>query len=153
MRLPGGPKVSIQAVLLAGDRGAAKAVRGRSKAFVEVAGRPMVVHVLEALLHTPEVSEVFVTGNAAALERVFTEYGCLRLAAARCQGESARTALHSRSISAEAPIAASTSLGIRMREPGEPGRGPALSDGPGSRRSRRPPAVQPFFQRRARHCR
>jgi GTP:adenosylcobinamide-phosphate guanylyltransferase len=75
--------MSIQAVLLAGDRGAAKAVRGRSKAFVDVAGRPMVVHVLEALLHTPEVSEVYVTGNAAALERVFMEYGCLRLAAAR----------------------------------------------------------------------
>ena len=48
--------VSVQAVLLAGDRGASRVVRGRSKAFLEVAGKPMLVHVLEALLHTPEVS-------------------------------------------------------------------------------------------------
>lgn len=72
----------IQAILVAGDRGASRAVRGRSKAFVEVAGKPMVVHVLEALLHTPEVSEVYAVGNAARLERSFAEWGCLGLAAA-----------------------------------------------------------------------
>ena len=75
--------MGIQAVLLAGDRGAARAVRGSSKAFLEVAGKPMVVHVAEALLHTPEVSEVFVVGNAIRLEKVLDEYGCLRLAASR----------------------------------------------------------------------
>jgi GTP:adenosylcobinamide-phosphate guanylyltransferase len=72
-----------QAVLLAGDRGAARAVRGRSKAFVEIAGKPMVVHVLETLLHTPEISEVYVVGDAPALERAIARHGCLRLAAAR----------------------------------------------------------------------
>ena len=36
----------IQAILVAGDRGASRAIRGRSKAFVEVAGKPMVVHVV-----------------------------------------------------------------------------------------------------------
>jgi GTP:adenosylcobinamide-phosphate guanylyltransferase len=75
--------VGVQAVLLAGDRGAAKAVRRRSKAYLEVAGKPMVVHVAEALLHTPEVSEVFVVGDPVKLEKVISEYGCLRLAAAR----------------------------------------------------------------------
>jgi len=73
----------VQAILVAGDRGASRAVRGRSKAFVEVAGKPMVVHVLESLLHTPEVSEIYLVGNPVRLERVIAEYGCLALAAAR----------------------------------------------------------------------
>jgi GTP:adenosylcobinamide-phosphate guanylyltransferase len=73
----------IQAILLAGDRGASKAVRGTNKAFVEIAGKPMVVHVLEALLHTPEVSEVFATGDTLKLEKAFAEHGCLALAATR----------------------------------------------------------------------
>ena len=73
----------IQAVLLAGDRAHSKAVRGRSKGFIEIDGRPMVVHVLEALLRTPEISEVFVGGNAPRLEKAIAEHGCLRVAAAR----------------------------------------------------------------------
>ena len=73
----------IQAILMAGDRGASRAIRGRSKAFVEIAGKPMVVHVLESLLHTPEISEIYVVGNPLRLERVIAEYGCLALAAAR----------------------------------------------------------------------
>jgi len=72
----------VQAILVAGDRGASRAIRGRSKAFVEIAGKPMVVHVLESLLHTPEVSEIYVVGNPVRLERVIAEYGCLALAAA-----------------------------------------------------------------------
>ncbi len=75
----------VQAVLLAGDRGASRAVRGRSKAFIELGGKPMVVHVLEALLHTPEVSEVFVVGDAVRLEKAIAEFGCLQLAAARAR--------------------------------------------------------------------
>jgi GTP:adenosylcobinamide-phosphate guanylyltransferase len=73
----------IQAILLAGDRGASKALRGASKPFVEIAGKPMVVHVLEALLHTPEISEVYATGDTLRLEKVFAEHGCLSLAASR----------------------------------------------------------------------
>jgi GTP:adenosylcobinamide-phosphate guanylyltransferase len=73
----------VQAVLLAGDRGASRAVRGESKAFLEIAGKPMFVHVLEALLHTDEVSEIYLVGDALRLERVLAEHGCLLLAAAR----------------------------------------------------------------------
>ena len=73
----------VQAVLLAGDRGASRAVQGHSKAFLEVAGKPMVVHVLEALLHTPEVCEVFAVGDAVQLEKALAEYGCLQLASSR----------------------------------------------------------------------
>jgi len=75
--------VRLQAVLVAGDRGHSRAVRGQSKTFVEVAGRPMVVHVIEALLHTPEISEVYVVGDPIRLEKAITEHGCLQLAAAR----------------------------------------------------------------------
>jgi GTP:adenosylcobinamide-phosphate guanylyltransferase len=72
-------------VLLAGDRGASRAVHGQSKAFVEVGGKPMVVHVLETLLHTPEVSEVFIVGDAIRLEKTIAEFGSLQLATARAK--------------------------------------------------------------------
>jgi hypothetical protein len=39
--------------------------------------------VLEALLHTPEVSEVFATGDTLKLEKAFAEHGCVALSAAR----------------------------------------------------------------------
>ena len=77
--------MSVQAVLLAGDRSHSRAVKGRSKAFVEVGGKPMVIHVLETLLHTPEVSEVFVVGDAIRLEKTLAEFGCLQLAASRAR--------------------------------------------------------------------
>ena len=77
--------MSVQAILLAGDRGHSRAVRGESKAFLSVDGKPMVVHVIEALLHTPEVREVFVVGDAIRLEKVVSEYGCVQLAARRAK--------------------------------------------------------------------
>jgi molybdopterin-guanine dinucleotide biosynthesis protein A len=78
-----GERRTVQAILLAGDRGHARAVKGRSKAFIPVSGRPMIVHVLEALLHAPEVSEVYAVGNPVELEKAIAEYGILRLAASR----------------------------------------------------------------------
>jgi GTP:adenosylcobinamide-phosphate guanylyltransferase len=54
-----------------------------SKAYLEVAGKPLVVHVLETLLHTPEISEVFCVGDAVRLEKAVAQHGCLGLAAAR----------------------------------------------------------------------
>lgn len=74
--------MGVQAVLLAGDRGASRAVQGRSKAFVSVGGKPMLVHVLEAVLHTAEVREVFVVGDAIRLEKTIAEFGCQKLASA-----------------------------------------------------------------------
>ena len=77
-----GVQTGIQAVLLAGDRGYSRSVKGRSKAFVEVRGKPMLVHVLETLLHTPEVNEVFIVADAIRLEKALADFGCLELAAA-----------------------------------------------------------------------
>ena len=73
--------MQIQAVLVAGDKGASRAVAGSSKTFVELASKPMFVHVLETLLHTPEISEVWVVGEASRLEKALALTGCLELAA------------------------------------------------------------------------
>ena len=66
---------------MAGDRGASRAIRGESKPYLQVGGKPMVVHVLEALLHTPEVSEVFVVGEPERLSRTLADYGAAQLTA------------------------------------------------------------------------
>lgn len=59
------------AVVAAGDSRAAKAVHGESKVFLEVAGHPLVVHVVRALQDVPEVDAVWVVGNRARLEAIF----------------------------------------------------------------------------------
>lgn len=59
--------MAIPAVVAAGDRGAARAVYGESKAFLEIGGRPLVVHVVSALQRVSDVSEVWVVGDAARL--------------------------------------------------------------------------------------
>jgi hypothetical protein len=62
----------IPAVVTAGDRRAAKAVRGESKVYLEIGGRPLVAHVVTALQRVPEVSEVWVVGDAERLRAVFS---------------------------------------------------------------------------------
>lgn len=54
--------------MAAGDGRAAKAVYGESKVYLELGGLPLVAHVVLVLQHVPEVSEVWVVGNAARLE-------------------------------------------------------------------------------------
>ncbi|HSJ97457.1 MAG TPA: NTP transferase domain-containing protein [Myxococcota bacterium] len=63
----------VPAVVAAGDRRAARAVHGESKPYLALAGRPLVAHVVELLQDVPEVSEVWVVGDAARLERVFAD--------------------------------------------------------------------------------
>ncbi len=53
--------------MAAGDRRAAKDIRGESKPYLEVAGQPLVVHTVLALQDVPEISEVWVVGNAKRL--------------------------------------------------------------------------------------
>ncbi len=60
--------VKIPAIVAAGDRGAAKAIQGESKVHLRLAGRPLVSHVVSMLQRVPEVSEVWVVGNAPRLE-------------------------------------------------------------------------------------
>jgi GTP:adenosylcobinamide-phosphate guanylyltransferase len=60
--------MGVPAVVAAGDRSAAKAVYGESKPYLSLAGRPLVAHVVAMLQRVPEVSEVWVVGNAERLE-------------------------------------------------------------------------------------
>jgi len=62
---------AIPAIVAAGDRRAAKAVYGQSKVYLELGGRALVAHVVAALQEVPEVSEVWVVGNAERLHEVF----------------------------------------------------------------------------------
>jgi CTP:molybdopterin cytidylyltransferase MocA len=62
---------AIPAIVAAGDRRAAKAVYGQSKVYLELGGRALVAHVVAALQDVPEVSEVWVVGNAERLREVF----------------------------------------------------------------------------------
>jgi GTP:adenosylcobinamide-phosphate guanylyltransferase len=65
--------VSIPAIVTAGDGPASKAVRGDNKVYLEVGGQPLVARVVSVLQHVPEVSEVWVVGNAERLEEVFSD--------------------------------------------------------------------------------
>jgi GTP:adenosylcobinamide-phosphate guanylyltransferase len=56
--------------VMAGDGRAARAVYGDSKVYLEVGGRPLVAHVVVALQRVPEVSEVWVVGDADRIEAV-----------------------------------------------------------------------------------
>jgi GTP:adenosylcobinamide-phosphate guanylyltransferase len=62
--------MSVPAIVAAGDLRAAKAIHGDSKAYLEIGGRALVVHAVTTLQDVPEVSEVWVVGNAERLGRV-----------------------------------------------------------------------------------
>ena len=64
------PARRVPAVVMAGDRGAARPVRGQSKVFLELGGRALVSHVVWVLQQVPEVREVWVIGDARRLESV-----------------------------------------------------------------------------------
>ena len=63
----------VPAIVTSGDLRAAKAVRGKSKPYLELAGRPLVAHVVASLQQVPEVSEVWVVGNAERLEEALSD--------------------------------------------------------------------------------
>ena len=61
----------IPAIVAAGDRVAARAVRGESKVYLELSGEPLVGRVVTVFQSVPEVSEVWLVGDADRLEAVF----------------------------------------------------------------------------------
>ncbi len=60
----------MPAIVAAGDRRAAKAVYGESKVYLDLGGRPLIAHVVLMLQRVPEISEVWVVGNAERLAAV-----------------------------------------------------------------------------------
>jgi hypothetical protein len=67
--------MGLPAVVAAGDRGAAKAIYGESKPYLEIGGRPLVAHVVKALEGVPEISEIWVVGDAPRLASVLATGG------------------------------------------------------------------------------
>ncbi len=61
----------LPAIVMAGDRRAAKAVYGESKVYLGIGGLPLVAHVVCMLQRVPEVDAVWVVGNPDRLEAVF----------------------------------------------------------------------------------
>ena len=64
---------SVPAIVMAGDRGAARAVYGESKIYLEIGGRPLISHVVATLQCVPEVSAVWVVGDSARLAEVLDD--------------------------------------------------------------------------------
>ncbi len=62
--------MGIPAIVTAGDSRAAKAVYGQSKVYLEVAGLPLVAHVVRTLQDCPEIDSVWVVGDLSRLETV-----------------------------------------------------------------------------------
>ena len=67
------PKVTLDAIVLAGERDAYKPVCGENKALLEIEGIPVIAYVISALQRCRYVSRIFVVGPAdrlrEALER------------------------------------------------------------------------------------
>jgi GTP:adenosylcobinamide-phosphate guanylyltransferase len=65
--------VQVPAVVAAGDRRASKAIRGQSKVYLEIGGRPLVSKVVSVLQRVPEVSEIWVVGDGPRLEKTLAD--------------------------------------------------------------------------------
>jgi len=63
-----GPAGSIDALLMCGDRGASRAVECQSKAFLFLHGKPLFIHVLEALERVGRVRRIFIIGDKERLD-------------------------------------------------------------------------------------
>jgi hypothetical protein len=60
--------VGLPAIITAGDLRAARAVYGESKVYLQVAGEPLVAHVVRSLQSVDEVDAVWVVGDSERLE-------------------------------------------------------------------------------------
>lgn len=60
----------ISAVVLAGDRKGAKAIRHENKAFLSYRGEPLLVHVLRALQQAQSISSIVIVGPKKRLQKM-----------------------------------------------------------------------------------
>jgi CTP:molybdopterin cytidylyltransferase MocA len=60
---------ALDVIVLAGDRRASKAVLGENKAFLPLAGAPVLHHVVAAIEQARCTDRIFVVGDAARIER------------------------------------------------------------------------------------
>jgi molybdopterin-guanine dinucleotide biosynthesis protein A len=69
------PKESLDAVVLAGDRGAYKPVWGENKALLEIEGIPVIAYVISALQRCRYVTRIFVVGPRKRILHVLEREG------------------------------------------------------------------------------
>jgi molybdopterin-guanine dinucleotide biosynthesis protein A len=67
--------MGIDAIVLCGEGRASRAVFGRSKALLDVGGRPVFHRVVTALADAGRVSRLFLVGDKVALENALERYG------------------------------------------------------------------------------
>jgi len=65
--------VGISAIVMAGDRGAAKPIYGQSKVYLEIDGLPMVVRIVLVLQLVAQIDEVWIVGDFDRLEALFAD--------------------------------------------------------------------------------
>src|SRR5262245_31375329 len=65
----------VPAIVAAGDARAARAVYGERKRYLEVGGRPLLARIVAGPQRGPEVSEVWVVGNAGRLAKALDQDG------------------------------------------------------------------------------
>ncbi|MGB5334111.1 MAG: nucleotidyltransferase family protein [Woeseiaceae bacterium] len=58
---------TIDAIVLAGDRGGSRNFAGGNKNFLEIAGRPLLAHVIDALSGVDGITRIAIVGPAAAI--------------------------------------------------------------------------------------
>jgi GTP:adenosylcobinamide-phosphate guanylyltransferase len=66
------PSQSLDVVITAGDRHASRPVLGENKAFLPIAGIPVLHHVLSAVERARCTARIFVVGNKARLEQLLS---------------------------------------------------------------------------------
>ena len=59
----------VDALLFCGDRGASRPIRGESKAFLPVAGKPLFAHALGAMEKVDRIRRIFVIGDKGRLDQ------------------------------------------------------------------------------------
>ncbi len=69
--------MGIDAVVTAGDGRAARKIFKRNKAMLDVAGRPIIRHIVETLLACPEIGRIVVVGPKEAFEEVIGDLGVI----------------------------------------------------------------------------
>ncbi len=65
----------IDAIVLAGDSGGSRNFAGKNKNFLDIAGRPMLAHVITALNGVARITRVAIVGPADETARLVSEYG------------------------------------------------------------------------------
>ena len=66
------PLPSLDVIITAGDRYASLPVLGENKAFLPIAGIPVLHYVLSAVEHARCTARIFVVGNKARLEQILS---------------------------------------------------------------------------------